>query len=107
MSDEDDVEKRWHDPAALRAAIWYVTVVVVVAGCALAGLALGARTAFVWAAAIPAILFVGALGAFVKTYRDWRAQRTWPIWQGAGWFLLALTLLAFSFPAAAILGGPP
>jgi hypothetical protein len=44
------------------------------------------------------VLFAGALGAFVKTYADWRAFRTWPIWHGAGWFLLTLALAGFALP---------
>ena len=32
----NDVEKRWHDPAAFRAAVTYVVAVIVVAGVALA-----------------------------------------------------------------------
>ena len=54
--------------------------------------------------ATPGVLFVGAIGAFGKTYRDWRARRTWPIWQGAGWFLLTLTLLAFGIPTMGVPG---
>jgi hypothetical protein len=107
MSDEDDVEKRWHDPPALRAAIGYVVIVVALAGVAFAVVALWPEAEIYWAAAVPGVLFIGALGAFVKTYRDWRARRTWPIWQGAGWCLLALTLLALSVPAAGVLDGLP
>lgn len=46
-----------------------------------------------FAAVGPVILFGGAVGAFVRTYRLWRAERTWWGWQGAGWFLLTVTLL--------------
>ena len=44
------------------------------------------------AVSAPAVLFLGALGAFAKTYRDWQRNRTWPIWQGAGWFLATRNL---------------
>jgi peptidoglycan/LPS O-acetylase OafA/YrhL len=98
----NDVEKRWHDPRALRAAVAYVCLVVVVAAVIFTGQVTFARGQLAWSFATPATLFLGALGAFVKTYRDWRAQRTWPIWHGAGWALLALTLLAFAIPSAAI-----
>jgi hypothetical protein len=101
----NDVEKRWHDPRAARSAITYVAVVVACAAVAFAIYALGDRDRIGLAAATPAVLFLGALGAFVKTYRDWRARRTWPIWQGAGWFLLAVSLLTFGVPAAAVLTG--
>ncbi|GAA2770386.1 hypothetical protein H7J51_14120 [Mycobacterium crocinum] len=94
----DDVEKRWHDPAAFRAAVTYVVAVVVVAGVALAATLLWhSRVAGVL---VPAILFVGGVGALVQTYRVWRAEGTWPIWQGAGWFLLALMLLCLGVPVA-------
>ncbi len=98
----NDVEKRWHDPRALRAAVAYVAVVVLVAGAVFAWFALAGGTGLVWAAAVPGVLFLGALGAFVRTYLDWRARRTWPIWHGAGWFLLTLTLMCFAVPALAV-----
>lgn len=52
----------------------------------------------------PAVLFAGAVGAFYKTYRVWREGGTWPIWHGAGWFLLALTLLTLGLPMFAVSG---
>lgn len=100
----NDVEKRWHDPHAVGSAITYVATVVACAGIVFAIYALGDRDRIAVAVATPAVLFLGALGAFVKTYLDWRAQRTWPIWQGAGWFLLTASMLTFGVPAAAILG---
>jgi len=100
----NDVEKRWHDPGALRAAVAYAVVVVVVAGVAFAVYVLRDRHELVWAFATPGVLFLGALGAFVKTYRDWRAYRTWPIWQGAGWFLLSTSLLSLGIPSMGVLG---
>ena len=57
------------------------------------------RRGRVMATATAVQMSAGALGAFVKTYRDWRAGRTWPIWQGAGWFLLTTTLLSLSIPS--------
>lgn len=101
----NDVEKRWHDPRALRAAVIYALVVVVLAAGAFALYAVGDRRALLPAFATPGVLFLGALGAFVKTYRDWRASRTWPIWQGAGWFLLSMSLLSFAVPATGVLSG--
>ena len=109
----NDVEKRWHDPRALRAAVAYVAVVVILAGAVFAWFALAGGTGLLWAAAVvedtvlayvnaAEVLFLGALGAFVKTYLDWRARRTWPIWHGAGWFLLTLTLMCFAVPALAV-----
>jgi O-antigen/teichoic acid export membrane protein len=51
----------------------------------------------------PAILLGGAVWAFVRTYRTWRDDRTWWGWQGAGWFLMTLMLLALTtgFPTLA------
>ena len=41
----------------------------------------------------PLTLFLGAVWAFVRTIRVWHAQGRWWIWQGAGWFLLAVMLV--------------
>jgi hypothetical protein len=47
----------------------------------------------------PLILFLGGIGAFVRTIRVWRASGRWWIWQGAGWFLLALMLVVLTMTA--------
>ena len=99
----NDVEKWWRDPHALHAATAYAVAVVLLAAAAFVVYALSDRSQLGWAIATPGVLFGGALGAFVKTYRDWRARRTWPIWQGAGWFLLTLSLLALGVPAMGVL----
>jgi hypothetical protein len=95
----NDTEKRWHDPRAVRAAVIYAAVVVVLGIVACTVYALGDQHDLGRAFATPVVLFIGALGAFGKTYRDWRARRTWPIWQGAGWFLLTTALLSLSIPS--------
>lgn len=48
----------------------------------------------------PLILGIGTIGAFVRTYQVWRDDGVWWGWQGAGWFLLTLTLftLTMGFP---------
>ena len=94
----NDVEKRWHDPALTRAAVTYVLCVI-----ALAGLAFTATA--VWrsllaAILVPVILFAGGVGALVQTYRVWRAEGVWPIWQAAAWFLLLLMLVCMGVPYA-------
>ncbi len=63
-----------------------------------------ARTALGLAA--PVILAVGTVGAFVRTYRIWRDDGIWWGWQGAGWFLLTLSLftLTIGFPTIAGIG---
>ena len=49
---------------------------------------------------VPGILFSGGIGAFVQTYRVWRVEGVWPIWQAAGWVLLLLFLVCLSVPFA-------
>jgi hypothetical protein len=44
----------------------------------------------------PVILFVGGLGAFVRTYRAWHRYQTWWAWQGAGWFLFLLMMVVLT-----------
>jgi hypothetical protein len=97
-----DVEKRFDRPGAFRAAAIYVLAVVAVAAGAFAVYAFAARGSVVAACIVPAILFVGGVGAFLKTYRAWKAQSGWPAWQGAGWFLLVLMLVCLSIPGAAM-----
>lgn len=96
----NDVEKRWHDPQMFRTAVVFDLAVI-----ALAALAFGFYVydrSVIAAVLVPVILFVGGVVAFVNTYRVWRAEGTWPIWQGAGWFLLALSLLCLAVPGSAI-----
>jgi hypothetical protein len=98
----NDVEKRWNDPPAFRAAAGYALAVVAVAGLAFAVYAFTARGSVFVASLVPAILLIGGIGAFVKTYQVWKTEGTWPAWQGAGWFLLVLMLVCLSIPGAAI-----
>ncbi|MDT5103284.1 MAG: hypothetical protein QOI25_797 [Mycobacterium sp.] len=98
----NDVEKRWRDPPTLRAAVRYVTVVVILAAGVFTAFVITDPVAVIWSFGPSAVLFCGALGAFAKTYADWRAFRTWPIWHGAGWFLLTLTLVGFSVPTMSV-----
>lgn len=100
-SDEDDVEKSWHDPQMFRSAVGYVLAVLAVAGVGLTFYAFDHSV--LSAALVPTIVFVGGIGAFVRTYQVWRAEGTWPIWQGAGWFLLAFSLMCLAVPGSALL----
>ncbi|OBG87978.1 hypothetical protein A5733_06910 [Mycobacterium sp. NS-7484] len=100
-SDRNDVEKRWHDPQMFRSAVGYVVAVVAVAGVALGFYAFDRST--LSATLVPTILFVGGVGAFFRTYQVWKAEGTWPIWQAAGWFLLALSLVCLAVPGSALL----
>ena len=101
----DDVEKRWDRPGAFRAAAHYAVVVVVLAGIAFAVYAFVSKTSVLAASTVPAILFVGGVGAFVRTYRIWKAEGIWMPWQGAGWFLLMLMLVSLPIPGSAIMAG--
>jgi uncharacterized membrane protein YkgB len=101
MNDIDDVEKRWHDPDALRQAVGYGLGVVVVAGIAFVVFAVVDKGSVLLASTVPAILFIGGVGALIRAYRAWRIGGTWPIWQGAGWFLLTLMLVCLSIPWSA------
>ncbi|MCX6484618.1 MAG: hypothetical protein NT146_15435 [Mycobacterium sp.] len=94
----NDVEKRWHDPAGLRAAAVYVGSVIAVA--AIAYTVTVVYRSLIAGIMVPAILFVGGIGAFVRTYQVWRGQGVWVIWQGAGWILLLLFLLCLGVPTS-------
>jgi hypothetical protein len=100
----NDVEKRWHDPPTMRAAVTYVAAVVALAAVAFACYAIPGGKPVLAAVLVPVVLFGGGVGAFIQTYRVWKAGGTWVIWQGAGWFLLALSLMALSVPGTAITG---
>jgi len=94
----NDVEKRWHDPAGLRAAAVYVGSVIAVA--AIAFIVTVVYRSLIAGIMVPAILFVGGIGAFVRTYQVWRSHGVWVIWQGAGWILLLLFLLCLGVPTS-------
>jgi hypothetical protein len=55
----------------------------------------------------PAILLVGGVWAFVRTYQVWRQGGTWWPWQGAGWFLLIAMLLMLTMSLPPIAGSGP
>lgn len=93
-----DVQKRWHDPASLRAAARYVAAVVVAAGVGLILLLLVGQHSPLWALGTPAVLLIGGVGAFINTYQVWRTEGTWPIWHGAGWLLFTLMLISLCIP---------
>jgi hypothetical protein len=99
----NDVEKNWHDPPTFHAAVTYVVAVIAVAAVAFAVYAMPGDRSVIAAVLVPVILFAGGVGAFVQTYRVWRAEGTWPIWHGAGWFLFALFLFCLSVPASAMM----
>lgn len=83
-----------------------MTTCLIVIGFAIATLAVallssgGLRTLLV--AAAPVITLGGAVWALWHTYRTWKAQGRWQIWQGAAWFLLSAFLIVL-FNAARFL----
>ncbi len=111
----DDVEKRWHDPGMFRRAATYVAGVLVAAAlvfvvvlqwagrrepCAGAGTTFCDTASRATVLAGPGlVLVIGTVGAFVATYRVWKRHRAWPIWQGAGWFLMTVTLAYLAIAA--------
>ncbi|WP_431306112.1 hypothetical protein [Mycobacterium hubeiense] len=66
--------------------------------------ACGASQRMLLALGAPAILLIGALRAFLRTYQTWKKQQTWWAWQGAGWFLMTLMLLVLTMSLPALAG---
>jgi NADH:ubiquinone oxidoreductase subunit H len=97
-----DVENRFERSGTLREAGRYVGALLILAGVVFAMYTFAARGSVVAASLVPAILFVGGVGAFVKTYKVWKAEGAWVVWQGAGWFLLTSMLVTLAIPGAAI-----
>ena len=67
-------------------------------------MACGAPQRTLLAIGAPAILLIGGLRAFVRTYQTWRRQENWWAWQGAGWFLLTLMLLILTMSMPPLAG---
>ena len=102
----DDAGKVWKDDGSFRRAVRYVLGVLAVTAvyiavaaswagrretCADAETTLCDSTAGLVVVLVPAVLLLlGGIGAFVRTYQVWREGGSWPIWQGAGWFLFVL-----------------
>jgi hypothetical protein len=92
----NDVEKRWHDPGMVRTALTYVVVVIVLAGAAFAATVMW--RSLLAAVLVPGILFLGGIGGLVQTYRVWKIEGVWPIWQAASWFLLLFGIFCLGIP---------
>ena len=82
------------------AAVWVSTCNGAVADTA----ACGVPQRTLLAIGAPAILLIGGLRAFVRTYKTWRRQESWWAWQGAGWFLLTLMLLVLTMSMPSVAG---
>ena len=102
-SDRDFTEKRFNQPGSFRAAALYTLAVIALAGIAFALYAFGDRASVFSASLVPVFLFAGGIGAFIWTYREWKAGGGWAAWQGAGWFLLLLFLVALAIPGSAFM----
>jgi hypothetical protein len=98
----NDVEKRWRDPPTFRAAVKYDVAVIALAAVCFVFYAIPDDRPLIAAVLVPGVLFAGGVGAFIQTYRVWKARGTWPIWHGAGWFLFMLFLLCLSVPGSAM-----
>jgi hypothetical protein len=87
------------------AAVWMSTC----SGATADMLACGAPQRTLLAVGAPAILLLGGLRAFFRTYQSWRKQETSWAWQGAGWFLVTLMLVVLamspSLVGSAVFGG--
>ena len=100
-----DVEKRFDRPGSFRGAATYTLAVVAAAGAAFAFYAYGDRGSVFSAVLVPVLLFLGGLGAFVKTYREWKAEGGWVAWQGAGWLLMLMMVFTLAIPGSAYVFG--
>jgi hypothetical protein len=118
----DDVEKHWHDPRMYRRAAGYCVGVLIIATLVFAVVdewagrreaCVGSHRTFCDGPAQVAILVgpglvlvIGTIGAFVATYRVWRGHRAWPIWQGAGWFLMTVSLAYLAIASGTVMTSP-
>ena len=82
------------------AAVWVSTCT----GATADTVACGAPQRTLLALGAPAILLVGGLQAFVRTYQTWRKHETWWAWQGAAWFLLTLMLVVLTMSLSPLAG---
>ena len=82
------------------AAVWVSTCT----GATADTVACGAPQRTLLALGAPAILLVGGLRSFVRTYQTWRKHETWWAWQGAGWFLLTLMLVVLTMSLSPLAG---
>ena len=82
------------------AAVWVSTCT----GATADTVACGAPQRTLLALGAPAILLVGGLRSFVRTYQTWRKHEIWWAWQGAGWFLLTLMLVVLTMSLSPLAG---
>lgn len=104
-NDRDFAEKRLEKAGVFRAAATYVGAIVAVAAVVFVFFLVAARDSEFVAWLVPGVFLAGGIGAFVKTYREWNAERGWAAWQGAGWFLLLLVLVTLAVPGMVMMAG--
>ena len=112
-------ERLRHDDANVRDAVRFGAIVAVVgvaflitaavwvstcSGATADTVACGAPQRALLAVGAPAILLIGGLRAFLRTYQTWRRNETWWAWQGAAWFLLTLMLLVLTMSLPPLAG---
>lgn len=121
MINVNDLEKRWTaDDQTFRRVAIYVAVVLAVgavvfvitaiwtaqrAACLNAETMLcdtPAKTAVLVGPTV--VLMLGGIGAFIQTYREWRRNKSWPIWQGAGWFLFTMMMVYLGIGGGSVAG---
>lgn len=96
MDDEVRSAIRFAGVATLIGVAFLIVGAVLVGGCddaATTG-SCGTPVRAIFGLGAPAILVVSGLYAFYRTYRVWRVEGTWWGWQGAGWFLMMVMLVA-------------
>jgi hypothetical protein len=92
---------------AVAAGVFLVTAAVWVSTCDGATadtVACGVPQRALLAVGAPAILLLGGLRAFLRTYQTWRKHETWWAWQGTGWSLLTLMLLVVTMSMPGLAG---
>jgi hypothetical protein len=82
------------------AAVWVSTC----SGATADTVACGAPQRALLAFGAPAILLIGGLRAFFRTYQTWRRRETWWAWQGVGLLLLTMMLLVLTMGMLPIAG---
>jgi len=92
------------DPTVRRAFIHGSLTVALALLALIAGVAADGALRTVLLAACPLITLAGAIAAGVRTYRSWKVDDKWPVWQGLLWFLLMTTLLLFMSVGPTVLG---
>lgn len=111
LGQEDDEVRaaiRFAAVTTVAASIFLVTAALLVSTCRDAGsvetVACGTPQRTLLSVGAPLILLWGGLRSLLRTYQVWRRRGTWWGWQGSGWFLLTLMLIALMMSTPLIIG---